>query len=59
MSIDPYSRVEYRRLIAWPKRIQREWSLLERVLSSGPSRRVVLWDGEAVGPTQFTVVGGI
>ncbi len=38
---DPYSRVEYRRLIAWPERIQREWPLLEEVLGSGPSRRVV------------------
>jgi SAM-dependent methyltransferase len=38
---DPYSRVEYRRLIAWPERIRREWPLLERVLSSGPVRRVL------------------
>lgn len=40
-SSDPYSRLDYRRLIAWPERIQREWPLLERVLSSGPSRRVL------------------
>lgn len=38
---DPYSRVEYRKLIAWPERIRRELPLLEEVLSSGPSRRVV------------------
>ena len=63
MSIDPYSRVEYRRLIAWPKRIQREWSLLEKVLSSGPSRRVVeLGCGpgqhaRALAETGFEVVG--
>ena len=38
---DPYSRVEYRRLIAWPERIRREWPLIDAVLSSGPSRRVV------------------
>lgn len=38
---DPYSRVNYRRLIAWPERIRREWPLLEKVLSSGPSRRVL------------------
>lgn len=38
---DPYSRVAYRRLIAWPERIEREWPMLERVLSSGPSRRVL------------------
>lgn len=38
---DKYSRLEYRRLIAWPSRIQREADLLERVLSSGPTRRVL------------------
>lgn len=38
---DPYSRVEYRRLIAWPERIRREWPLLEEVLSSGPSERLL------------------
>lgn len=38
---DPYSRVEYRRLIAWPERIRREWPLLEEVFSSGPARRIV------------------
>lgn len=38
---DPYARVEYRKLIAWPERIRREWPLLEEVLSSGSSRRVV------------------
>jgi SAM-dependent methyltransferase len=39
--LDPYSRVAYRRLIAWPERIEREWPMIERVLSSGPSRRVL------------------
>ena len=38
---DPYARVEYRRLIAWPARIEREWPMLSRVLASGPSRRVL------------------
>jgi glycine/sarcosine N-methyltransferase len=38
---DPYSRVEYRKLIAWPERIRREWPLLEEVLSTAPSRRVL------------------
>lgn len=38
---DPYSRVEYRRLIAWPQRIEREWPMLSRVLEAGPSRRVL------------------
>ena len=45
-SEDPYSRLEYRRLIAWPKRIQREWPLLEEVLAgsgagSDAARRVL------------------
>lgn len=38
---DPYSRFEYRKLIAWPERIRREWPLLEEALSSGPSRRLL------------------
>ena len=41
MTDDPWSRVDYRRLIAWPERIQREWPLLSKVLGSGPSRRVL------------------
>lgn len=38
---DPYSRVDYRRLIAWPQRIEREWPFLERVLEPAPSRRLL------------------
>lgn len=38
---DRYSRFEYRRLIAWDERIRREWPLLERVLGSAPSRRIL------------------
>ncbi len=38
---DPYSRLEYRRLIAWPRRIEREWPLLEEVLAAGPSKRLL------------------
>jgi SAM-dependent methyltransferase len=29
---DPYSRVDYRRLVAWPERIEREWPFLEKIL---------------------------
>ncbi len=29
---DPYSRVDYRRLVAWPERIEREWPFLSGVL---------------------------
>jgi len=36
---DPYSRVDYRRLVAWPQRIEREWPFLERAL--GRSGRVL------------------
>jgi glycine/sarcosine N-methyltransferase len=41
MTDDPYSRVEYRRLIVWPQRIEREWPFLERVLGTAPLRRVL------------------
>lgn len=40
-SDDRYSRFEYRRLIAWDERIKREWPLLERVIETAPSRRVL------------------
>ena len=33
--------MDYRRLIAWPKRLEREAPLLERVLAAGPSRRLL------------------
>jgi SAM-dependent methyltransferase len=32
---DPYSRVDYRRLVAWPERIEREWPFLSAALGSG------------------------
>ncbi len=38
---DPWARVDYRRLIAWPERLEREWPFLERVLKSAPGRRVI------------------
>ena len=38
-SDDPYSRVDYRRLVAWPQRIEREWPFLERAL--GQSGRLL------------------
>lgn len=38
---DIYSRLDYRRLIAWPARIEREWPFLEEVLGAGPSRRLL------------------
>ncbi len=36
---DPYSRVDYRRLVAWPQRIEREWPFLSKAI--GSSGRVV------------------
>jgi glycine/sarcosine N-methyltransferase len=36
---DPFSRVDYRRLVAWPERIEREWPFLSRSL--GASGRVL------------------
>ncbi|MFQ5739859.1 MAG: class I SAM-dependent methyltransferase [Acidobacteriota bacterium] len=38
---DPYSRVDYRRFVAWKKRIRREWPLLRRLLESAPERSVL------------------
>jgi len=38
---DPYSRLDYRRMVAWPRRRQREWPLLEEVLETAPARRVL------------------
>jgi SAM-dependent methyltransferase len=41
MPDDPYSRVDYRRLIAWPERIEREWPFLERVLGAAGRGRIL------------------
>lgn len=38
---DPYARVSYRRLIAWPERLVREKPLFERLLASAPERTLV------------------
>jgi len=38
---DPYSRVDYRRFVAWPARIEREWPFIRKVLDGAPSRRVL------------------
>lgn len=38
---DPYSRLDYRRMVAWPKRQRREWPLLAEVLAAAPARRVL------------------
>lgn len=35
---DHYSRLQYRKLIAWPRRIRRERPLLERILGPPPAR---------------------
>ncbi len=41
---DPYSRVDYRRLVAWPERIEREWPFLSHVLG-GSGRLLDLGSG--------------
>jgi len=38
---DPYSRAEYRRLIAWERRIAREAPFLEQMLGRAPDRSVL------------------
>ena len=38
---DPYSRLSYRRLIAWPERIQREAPFLREILASAPTQRLL------------------
>ncbi len=38
---DPYSRVDYRRMVAWPRRIKREAPFLRQVLTNIPSRSVI------------------
>lgn len=39
--LDPYARVSYRRLIAWPERIRREAPFLDGVAGRGPERSVL------------------
>ncbi|MBI4880831.1 MAG: class I SAM-dependent methyltransferase [Planctomycetes bacterium] len=38
---DPFRRLNYRRLIAWPERIEREWPFLESLLREAPERSVI------------------
>jgi glycine/sarcosine N-methyltransferase len=38
---DPYSRLQYRRLVAWPRRIEREWPFLSSLLERAPERSVI------------------
>lgn len=38
---DAYGRIDYRNLIAWPERLQREAPLLQRVLGGAPSKLVL------------------
>lgn len=38
---DPYSRLDYRRVIAWPERLVREKPLFERLFASAPDRSVL------------------
>jgi len=38
---DPYSRVDYRRFVAWPERILREAPFLKEILGKAPQRSVI------------------
>jgi glycine/sarcosine N-methyltransferase len=38
---DPYSRIDYRRLIAWPERLRREEPFLRDILGAGPNGRLL------------------
>ena len=38
---DPYSRVDYRRFVAWPERIRREGPFLKEILERAPQRSVI------------------
>ena len=38
---DQYSRFDYRRMIAWPDRIRREWPFIEAVLKTAPAKRIL------------------
>ncbi len=38
---DPYSRVDYRRFVAWPDRIRREAPFLKEILEKAPERSVI------------------
>lgn len=38
---DPYSRLDYRRMVRWEKRREREWPLLSEVLGTAPLKRAL------------------
>ena len=38
---DPYSRVDYRRMVAWPERIRREAPFLRKILERSPTPSVI------------------
>jgi SAM-dependent methyltransferase len=40
-STDHYARLDYRKLIAWPKRLAREWTFLQTPLATAPALRLL------------------
>ncbi len=62
-STDPFSRIDYRKMVSWPKRIQRESPFLTNVLNQAPIRAVLdlgCGTGEHsrfIGEMGFRVVG--
>ncbi|HEX9161253.1 MAG TPA: class I SAM-dependent methyltransferase [Thermoanaerobaculia bacterium] len=41
MAEDRYAKFDYRSLIAWEPRLEREWPLLDEILRTAPSRKVL------------------
>jgi SAM-dependent methyltransferase len=41
MTEDRYAKIDYRRLIAWDERLEREWPFFEEVLRTAPSKQIV------------------
>ena len=39
--VNHYAQIDYRKIIAWPKRLAREWRFLEKAFGSLPSRRIL------------------
>lgn len=40
-STNHYAHIDYRKVIAWPKRLTREWAFLEKPFAGLPSRRIL------------------
>lgn len=41
MAEDRYEKIDYRRLIAWDERLEREWPFFQEMMKSAPARKIV------------------